>query len=247
MPGTTWSGALPCNEGPTMDRSTTTRQPGTPERAAAGFRHEALFYRGEEELLRRATTFVRDGLAAGAAGPRRRRRAEGRPAARGARRRLGGRGIRRDGRGRRQPGAGSSRPGRSSSTATPERSGCAGSASRSPPRRSGAELEECHRHEALLNVAFADAADFGLLCPYDTSALAAHVVARARHTHPVLGEDGEHAAERRLPPRGDRGRLRRPAAGPAAVGRALRLRPRLALRDPRLRRRAGARPPPGAP
>src|SRR4051794_39480103 len=64
--GTAWAGALPCGEGPTMDRSTTTSVPGTKEPAAAGFRHEALFYRGEEEFLRRATTFVRDGLAAGA-------------------------------------------------------------------------------------------------------------------------------------------------------------------------------------
>jgi anti-sigma regulatory factor (Ser/Thr protein kinase) len=50
--------------------------------------------------------------------------------------------------------------------------------------RADAELAECHRHEALLNVAFADASRFTLLCPYDTEALQPHVVAEARRTHP---------------------------------------------------------------
>ncbi|HMJ03910.1 MAG TPA: sensor histidine kinase [Conexibacter sp.] len=56
--------------------------------------------------------------------------------------------------------------------------------------RSAAELVECHRHESLLNLAFADAADFRLLCPYDTTALAPAVVAEARRTHPLVSEDG---------------------------------------------------------
>ena len=34
--------------------------------------------------------------------------------------------------------------------------------------RSPTELVECQCHEALLNVAFADASDFHLICPYDT-------------------------------------------------------------------------------
>jgi len=50
--------------------------------------------------------------------------------------------------------------------------------------RSGAELDECHRHEALLNLAFADAKGFRLMCPYDTSALAPDVVAEAARNHP---------------------------------------------------------------
>lgn len=53
-------------------------------------------------------------------------------------------------------------------------------------QRSQAELFECHRHESLLNLAFADTADFRLLCPYDTTALAPSVVAQARRTHPLL-------------------------------------------------------------
>jgi anti-sigma regulatory factor (Ser/Thr protein kinase) len=54
------------------------------------------------------------------------------------------------------------------------------------PERSTEELFECHRHESLLNVAFADATDFRLLCPYDTSALDPAVVAQARCTHPLV-------------------------------------------------------------
>ncbi|MFL5818515.1 MAG: anti-sigma factor RsbA family regulatory protein [Conexibacter sp.] len=54
--------------------------------------------------------------------------------------------------------------------------------------RSPAELFECHRHEALLNLAFADARDFRLLCPYDVVALEPSVVAHARCTHPLMQE-----------------------------------------------------------
>ena len=64
------------------------------------------------------------------------------------------------------------------------------------PGRSDAELAECHRHESLLNLAFADRAEFSLVCPYDTAGLAADVVAAARHTHPLVvaeGESGDYA------------------------------------------------------
>jgi anti-sigma regulatory factor (Ser/Thr protein kinase) len=50
--------------------------------------------------------------------------------------------------------------------------------------RSDAEMSECHRHEGLLNVAFADTPGFWLVCPYDTTTLAPGVVARACETHP---------------------------------------------------------------
>lgn len=57
--------------------------------------------------------------------------------------------------------------------------------------RSPAELSECHRHEALLNIAFEDSAvDFWLLCPYDTSALDDDVLEEARRNHPYLLVDG---------------------------------------------------------
>jgi anti-sigma regulatory factor (Ser/Thr protein kinase) len=50
--------------------------------------------------------------------------------------------------------------------------------------RSDAEMSECHRHEGLLNVAFADTPGFWLLCPYDTTTLDPGVIARACETHP---------------------------------------------------------------
>jgi anti-sigma regulatory factor (Ser/Thr protein kinase) len=54
------------------------------------------------------------------------------------------------------------------------------------PERSGAALTECHRHESLLNLAFADAEDFWLLCPYDVSAVDSSVLAEAERTHPYV-------------------------------------------------------------
>lgn len=54
--------------------------------------------------------------------------------------------------------------------------------------RTPAELVECQRHESLLNLAFADAPAFRLLCPYDTTALDPAVVAEARRTHPLVSD-----------------------------------------------------------
>ena len=50
--------------------------------------------------------------------------------------------------------------------------------------RSPAEMAEVQRHERLLNLAFAGAADFTLLCPYDTLSLDADVVEGAHLSHP---------------------------------------------------------------
>lgn len=52
--------------------------------------------------------------------------------------------------------------------------------------RSAPELEECERHEALLNLAFADAPAWSLLCPYNTSELDERVLRSAEHNHPLL-------------------------------------------------------------
>jgi anti-sigma regulatory factor (Ser/Thr protein kinase) len=57
-------------------------------------------------------------------------------------------------------------------------------------QRWAAELVECQRHEALLNLAFADTEDFTLLCPYDVDALSPAVVEKAHHSHPVLVSGG---------------------------------------------------------
>jgi anti-sigma regulatory factor (Ser/Thr protein kinase) len=52
------------------------------------------------------------------------------------------------------------------------------------------ELVECQRHEALLNLAFADVPAFRLVCPYDTAALDDHVIEEARRSHPYVLADG---------------------------------------------------------
>jgi anti-sigma regulatory factor (Ser/Thr protein kinase) len=52
------------------------------------------------------------------------------------------------------------------------------------------EIEECHQHEALLNVAFDDGPAWSLVCPYDAAALPAEVLDAARRTHPIVGEHG---------------------------------------------------------
>ncbi len=53
--------------------------------------------------------------------------------------------------------------------------------------RSAPALAECHRHEALLNLAFDDP-DFWLLCPYDTESLPAAVIDEAARNHPFVAD-----------------------------------------------------------
>ena len=60
--------------------------------------------------------------------------------------------------------------------------------------RSSAALVECHRHESLLNLAFADSGDWWLLCPYDLASLPDDVVEEALRNHPFVLEDGAHHA-----------------------------------------------------
>jgi anti-sigma regulatory factor (Ser/Thr protein kinase) len=55
--------------------------------------------------------------------------------------------------------------------------------------RSDAELVECQRHESLLNLAFADAEDFWLMCPYDTTALRSDVITEAQRSHHSIVEE----------------------------------------------------------
>jgi anti-sigma regulatory factor (Ser/Thr protein kinase) len=57
--------------------------------------------------------------------------------------------------------------------------------------RTADELVECQRHEALLNVAFADSGSWRLLCPYDTVGLPSAVIEEAERSHPwVSRPDG---------------------------------------------------------
>lgn len=58
--------------------------------------------------------------------------------------------------------------------------------------RSAEERVECDRHESLINLAFAAAVDFRLLCPYDISTLDPPAIARAHCTHPLVSNaDGQ--------------------------------------------------------
>jgi anti-sigma regulatory factor (Ser/Thr protein kinase) len=56
------------------------------------------------------------------------------------------------------------------------------------PGRSEAELVECQQHEALLNLAFAGVPAFWLVCPYDIGALDPRVLEEARRSHPFVAE-----------------------------------------------------------
>ena len=58
--------------------------------------------------------------------------------------------------------------------------------------RTDSETVEATRHEALINLAFADARAI-ILCPYDVRGLAAHVVAEAACTHPIVVADDQRA------------------------------------------------------
>jgi len=58
------------------------------------------------------------------------------------------------------------------------------------PGRSAAELDECRRHERLLNLAFAGPPSWSLLCPYDTRSLGDDVLEAAEHCHPFLARGG---------------------------------------------------------
>jgi anti-sigma regulatory factor (Ser/Thr protein kinase) len=58
------------------------------------------------------------------------------------------------------------------------------------PARTPAELVECQRHEALLNVAFAESSPWWLMCPYDVGALGPKVVDDAIRSHPFIRQAG---------------------------------------------------------
>jgi anti-sigma regulatory factor (Ser/Thr protein kinase) len=62
------------------------------------------------------------------------------------------------------------------------------------PGRGAAEIDECERHECLLNVAFSSAPRWSLLCPYDGAALSDEVLAAVSHSHPSVAHDGAHGA-----------------------------------------------------
>jgi anti-sigma regulatory factor (Ser/Thr protein kinase) len=62
------------------------------------------------------------------------------------------------------------------------------------PGRSAAEIDECERHESLLNLAFAGDREWALLCPYDSRSLEDDVLDCARHNHPLTRAEETEAA-----------------------------------------------------
>ena len=66
------------------------------------------------------------------------------------------------------------------------------------PGRSAPELEECDRHERLLNLAFGNEPTLTFMCPYDTSALDDEVLAAAQRSHPVCSDPGGRSVSRQF-------------------------------------------------
>lgn len=62
------------------------------------------------------------------------------------------------------------------------------------PGRGEAEIDECQRHESLLNFAFGRSPAWSLLCPYDIAALEDEVLEAAAHCHPYLAREGDSVA-----------------------------------------------------
>ncbi len=155
------------------------------DRATDGFRHEAVLYRGLDDLIGTAVPFVREGLErnepvmvalppdrvralADALGP------ESADVLFVNMLEIGGNPAR----------------------IIPEWRGFVDQAKGRPVRgigepvwagRRDVEIEECVLHESLLNVAFDDGPAWKLICPYDVDALPAHAVEEAHRTHPVVG------------------------------------------------------------
>jgi anti-sigma regulatory factor (Ser/Thr protein kinase) len=84
--------------------------------------------------------------------------------------------------------------------------------------RSRAALGECHRHEGLLNIAFAQFSAWTLLCPYDAGSLDDDVLERAALSHSCISCQGRTEASARFEPDPDclAGSLPSPAERPDA-------------------------------
>ncbi|HEX6780427.1 MAG TPA: sensor histidine kinase [Solirubrobacterales bacterium] len=155
----------------------------------AGFQHEALIYAGSDEYLAGTVPFLRAGLEAGqpvlvAVGPGQTEVLRGELGAdAGLVRFLDMREV-----------------GRNPAAIIPVWREFVDGAAGQPVRgigepvwaaRSAAALEECQRHESLLNVAFGSGPAWDLLCPYDAASLGDEALAKVAHSHPVVRRDGE--------------------------------------------------------
>lgn len=96
--------------------------------------------------------------------------------------------------------------------------------------RKAVEIEECQLHESLLNLAIAPGTPFWMLCPYDRSALDPAVIDEAARSHPVIVEPrvyrgstlygGAYHADRAVPPDPAHARGADPAPGGRSGRRA---------------------------
>jgi anti-sigma regulatory factor (Ser/Thr protein kinase) len=86
--------------------------------------------------------------------------------------------------------------------------------------RSPAALEECQRHECLLDVAFDSGPALDLLCPYDAGSLDEEVLAKVAHSHRVVCRGGEREESFSFAPDQDcfAGQLPPPTATPEVFG-----------------------------
>ena len=158
------------------------------ESSPAPFRHEALFYAGEDEFLQHTATFLRTGLDAG----------EPALVVLGATKIAALRSELGDAEG--ISFADMAEVGRNPARIIPAWHDYLDRYPDRPVRgigepiwaeRGAAELVECQRHESLLNLAFADAPGFYLMCPYDTDSLPEAVLDEACRSHPHLSGEGE--------------------------------------------------------
>jgi anti-sigma regulatory factor (Ser/Thr protein kinase) len=69
--------------------------------------------------------------------------------------------------------------------------------------RSDAALEECRRHESLLNVAFDGGPPWDLLCPYDAASIGDDIIEKVAHSHPCLRREGRLEASASFEPSPD--------------------------------------------
>lgn len=85
--------------------------------------------------------------------------------------------------------------------------------------RSPAALEECRRHESLLNVAFAPASTWSLLCSYDAESLTDEVLERVAHSHASVCRHGRREESASFDPSPDcfSGELPPPNTAPEVV------------------------------
>lgn len=85
--------------------------------------------------------------------------------------------------------------------------------------RTEAALEECRRHEALLNLAFAPEPAWSLLCPYDAASLDHGIIEKVACSHPHIHRDGRREESYLFEPAPDcfAGELPPPASAPEEV------------------------------